>query len=781
MRHLLYFFISITISFQSYADWFTFNNIHKSDSFPSHIDNATYDISPTKMVVAGNYIELDKVFADPKITSINPMHIYIYADTLHIKNSTLITLENRTLTIIARNITGKRTTVYMPKSPANRAGVSLVADKLESDFDVILISDDFQVQNLKSLKEDTGISVSLWNGIFSTINLPNSFSGFIQGNNTEMGKLLEAAFDLSLLTYDQNPTTSRDIATWTEKLLRTSEDAKNNDPRLKNLYFNAVRQVQFEETFQSYDNYVPSLDRTLYEDTYNEYLENLTIIEENYNEFIKDKNDSKARRETGLFMLNKTENIIKSEELIIEKKESNILTLEKGIVDLEQQFQIQERSVRSAQTGYRIGLIHWEKQQKYKMAFEVFTAIASLGEAVAGAVTGDITKLTSVATDIPEAAKEMTGLAKSIKEMVSTLEQVQKVSSSMNDLVKASNSKDGIDNLSAAMSGFIVDTPSISDTNNTWDFLSLDVNKDLKYADSLGVSGALEYLIELEKLIILGKSINGLQLSLSVEQSELIDLNLRQIVRVQEKSGIEDLLSMMEDSVDADRHLESYFTRSINDSKRSMYMALKNYIAAYEYWSLKSSSITPSLNKTVQEYRDELITINYEYNQALLDFQSPPQNFTVRSYKVENQSELKSLIDNGSFVLTIDESDTNFEFFNRVRLHSVRVKINSEDIALGENHYISISSGSEFKDKYKGEVLSFNSQPVSRTFAYTPYDDYIDIILDGSVSEEFKFAYFEPTPFTTWAINLLAFDEYDITEISSIEFEFIGTAIPYVN
>ena len=68
-----------------------------------------------------------------------------------------------------------------------------------------------------------------------------------------------------------------------------------------------------------------------------------------------------------------------------------------------------------------------------------------------------------------------------------------------------------------------------------------------------------------------------------------------------------------------------------------------------------------------------------------------------------------------------------------------------------------------------------------------PTTNDVSIITDGAVANKFEYAYFQPTPFTSWNVTLNNFDKTEqannqyLKDIEQIRVEFLGSGIPNGN
>lgn len=103
-----------------------------------------------------------------------------------------------------------------------------------------------------------------------------------------------------------------------------------------------------------------------------------------------------------------------------------------------------------------------------------------------------------------------------------------------------------------------------------------EVRSNLRYADSLGIRGARNFLLELEKQVLLGKAINSSQLNLVQEQAKLVDLLLTRSTTVSQKERLEEHLQNASDDSIRLELIERELARTSQHFKRPMFIALSS-------------------------------------------------------------------------------------------------------------------------------------------------------------------------------------------------------------
>ncbi|WP_298773483.1 hypothetical protein [uncultured Shewanella sp.] len=778
---------SLFFSLHSQANnWTDFHGLTEPTPLPQHISKSTYEISATSMIVADLQVNLSDVLSDPRIGSEKPTSIVIVADTVTVPSHFVLSLKNQSLFIFARQINGEgHGTITLDSAAQSNEMVGIFTQELTANLSTLAIQPDghYDLTSIQASTLGQGQLITQLTGLHKTQDISGDLSGYLQLNLNGYKTVFEKTFDMAASIYDQNPSLSLKMLTWIESYLRSSPTVLEENPFIANLYLQAANLKQFIEYASQSDNYVPYLDRQLYQNTYSSYLDTMQDYQGQYERFVDQGKTTNVRKIEAELMLDNMKDAIQAEAAIAEQAVLNITELENSLANIKQQFSAQESSVFSARSAFLIGLENWKTKQELQVALEVFTAVSSIGSAMAGAFVGNVEGLNSLAADIPDTAVQLTELALKIKLVAGVLEKVTGAVNGMASLTTTVKRDLLYDKVANNFENLTFTIPSLHESNNAWEVLLIDVRSHLRWASSLGVVGATGYLAELEKLIVYGKSINAVQIDLAQEQSRLVELLIAAEVNKNHLARIETLLADIDNEQNALLELETLFYRNLNSLKRPMFVALSNYEAAFRYWGLSESQVSPSLNKDYLEYKLDLATLNDEYTQALNRFTPSPQDFSINSIEITDPQQLADFAADGSLSVHISQDHSAFNLFDRVRLSTVRVVLQGSQLPTNNDYFIDIESNGEYQDRWQGTEYTFNANPLYRLFGYKLQNGDMNnvqynLITDGGIADQFAFAYFEPTPFSTWSFSLREPSNIDLSLVESIRLEFMGNAIP---
>ncbi|WP_281560794.1 hypothetical protein [Thalassomonas sp. RHCl1] len=771
------------------TDWTDLYGLTEPANLPQKFFAKKEHLSASSMVTADLYVNLSEALFNPQIGAKKPATIVIVADTVEIPDNFAINLKNQSLFIYARRIIGSGSGTISLDGGANSSElVGVFAQEVSASLSTIAFFPDgsYNLDNIGGHELGNGELITVLAGQHQKQTVSGDLSGYLQQNVEGHQQVFEKAFDMAASIYDQNPALSISMLTWVEKSLRASPVVLEQNPFIANLYTQAANLKQFVEFSNRGDNYVPYLDRNLYQSTYASYLDTMQDYQGQFERFSDQGKEVAVRKADAELMLANINDAMVAEAAIAEQAQQNISELETSLAAIQEQFTAQEVSVFTTRSAFLVGLENWKTEQELKVALEVFGAVASLGGAVAGVFVGNVEGLNALAADIPDTAVELTQLSIKIKTVANVLEKVTSAVKGVSDLTNTIKRDIKYDDIATSFENLNFNIPSLHESNNAWEVLLIDVKDQLSWASSLGIDEARPYLAELEKLIVYGKSINAVQIDLAQEQSRLVELLIAAEVNKNRVARIESLIADIDNDQSALAELETAFHRALNSLKRPMFVALANYEAAFNYWGLTRSKVTPSLNKSYLDYKLDLATLDNEYELALNSFSPSPQDFYINSIEITDAQQIADFAADGALSVNIAQDHPAFSLFDRVRLDTVRVVLQGKELPTGTNYFIDINSNGEYQDRWQGNKYTFNANPLYRLFGYQltngeVADTQFSIITDGSIADKFEFAYFEPTPFSTWSLALREPTTVDLSKVESIRLEFSGNAIPKVN
>ncbi|MCC5517282.1 hypothetical protein BCT65_009465 [Vibrio splendidus] len=792
---LLPIIISLSFSPQAFSsDWLELNNLPNSTEYPTWVQSAYSDVGVLSRSTSDLHINLSDWIAEQNLYVTKPSKVVIFADTIEVPKNFNLLVNNQNILIFARKIVGQGTPTFVLGQQGSAASISVIAGEIETPINVLAFQSDGSItRDALTGKIGDGESVVLAGEHYRRTTIDSNITGQMKLASEPFTDIVNRSFDMAASLYDTNPELSLDLINWVEQSLRYSGSVVEDDPILSDLYLQTVAFKQFISFSTKESHYVPYLDKVLYQDKYEAYLKAMVAYQAQWN-IIQDRNTViEDKIEAAKLALANIEDVLRAQTSIITQTQSNIDKIGDSLTEVDSQYKAQELVTLDARTTYLVGVENWKTQQQLKAALAIFKAIAEIGSAVSGVFTGNLSgvnDLTEQLAKTPEALEKAKNLVTNIKSVTGIIDSVTKTISGISQLTADIKSTIKFQKISEAMDGFNFNIPTINESNLAWDLMITEIRSNLRYADSLGIKGTRQYLLELEKQVLLGKAINITQLNFAQEQAKLVDLLLTNNVTINQQQRLNDAIGGYQIDTDNFDSIERELSRVLMHFKRPMYVALSNYVQAYEYWALKPSEITPSLNKSYLDYQFDLASIESEYVNALSSFQPAPQDFTIDNYTISSPEQLESFATTGQLNFSIPLEQVQLCSFDRVRLSTVRVFLEGENLPYGKQFNLRVSSSGNYADRYENQDYQFSSNPVSRAFYYRlddPTTNDISIISDGAVANEFEYAYFQPTPFTSWNVTLNNFDKTEqannqyLKDIEQIRVELLGSGIPNGN
>ncbi|MBW3695897.1 hypothetical protein EK599_09335 [Vibrio sp. T187] len=784
--------ISLSLSPYAYSsDWLELNNLPHNIEYPSWQTDAYNDVGLVSRATSDLHINLNDWIAEQNLYVTKPTKIVVFADTIEVSENFNLVVNNQNILIFARKIVGSGTPTFVLGQQGSAASVTVIADEIESPINVLAFQSDGSVSRESLTGGDTnGASVVLAGERYRKSDIEGNIAGQMKLARTPFADILNRSFDMAASLFDTQPEVSLQLINWIEKNMRFAGSVVEEDTLLSDLYLQTVAFKQFIKFNTTENNYVPYLDKSLYQDKYAAYLDAMVAYQSQW-DIVTDRNTAITDKvESAKLALANVVDVLNAQQSIIKQTEGNIDKIGDSLTEIDSQYKAQELVTLSARTTYLVGVENWKTQQQLNAALAIFKAIAEIGSAVSGVFTGNLSgvnDLTDQLAKTPEALEKAKNLVTNIKSVTGVIDSVTKTIAGIAQLTADVKSTIKQQKISEAMDGFNFNIPTINESNLAWDLMLTEVRSNLRYADSLGIKGARNYLLELEKQILLGKSINTTQLNFAQEQAKLVDMLLTNNVTKNQQARLTTAIDGYQSDSEGFASIERELSRILMHFKRPMYVALSNYVQAYEYWALKPSELIPSLDKTYLDYKFDLASIENEYVNALSSFHPAPQDFTIDNYVISGEEQLTSLLETGQLNFSIPLEQAQFCSFDRVRLSTIRVYLEGENLPYGKQLNMRISSAGNYQDRYADETFQFSSNPLSRAFYYRlddPTTNDVSIITDGALANKFEYAYFQPTPFSAWNLTLNNFDETNssnneyLQDVEQVRVEFLGSGIP---
>ncbi len=791
MKKLIALAVVMSASHTSFAsEWLESNHLPHYLSYPERLDSVDAKQDQVTRTVSALHVNLNNWIEEQDLYRTKPNTVHIFADTIEISQNFNLLVNNQNIIIFARKIIGRGSPNIVLGKEGAVSSITIIAQDIETPFSVSAHQADGSIKYERvDLKNTSGTSILLAGKNYRKVDLTKNYASSLQLGKDSFSGVINRSFDMAASIYDQEPETSLKMLNWLEESMRKSGNTVANDPVLEDLYLQTLAFQSFAQQSSRKNNFVPYLDRSLYQNKFAAYLDTMMAFEEKRERVTQTHNSIQDKIQNARLAGDNIKDVLKTQNIIIEQSEQNVTKLLAGIRDIKAQYNAQELIALSAGTKYRTGVDKWQRDQKVKAGLAVFKALVELGGAISGVFTGNLSAANDLqeqlTKEVPEALDRAKNLVTNIKNITDVIEKVSKTVDGINNLGGEIKTASKLNKLFKKVEEFKFNTPSLNESNLAWDKMLIEVKSNLRYAHEKEIKGAREYLIELEKQILLGKAINAAQLNLIQKQAELVDLILTRKVTIRQSERLNSYIDEAGKDEKAQQLMEQELYRMSVHFKRPMFVALSNYVAAYNYWSLSSNSrVKPSLNKPYYEYQEDLATIASDYNDALNNFRPGPQPFNVTDIIIKDKEQLNALVTEGKFNFNIPLEQKQFCSLDRVRLDSIRIYLLGKELPQGKTFNLEISNSGSYQDRHRQNKFNFSAEPMKRSFIYVlddPKSNAVREVLDGKLAEQYGLKYFEPTPFSDWSVRVKNFktsnNDY-LKYIESLRIEFKGKAIP---
>lgn len=309
-----------------------------------------------------------------------------------------------------------------------------------------------------------------------------------------------------------------------------------------------------------------------------------------------------------------------------------------------------------------------------------------------------------------------------------------------------------------------------------WDEFQLEVDQLMGGIVTMGVPKAADFQLQLKLVGVYSKALIDAQVAVLTRQQEYDTLSRQRRIA---QNDIQRLSNQIKVLVSADQlslAQQNRFFALMLASKISLFTRIVYHHAAFTYWAMRMPRVRSQLVQPVAVLRQQFARLEQDYNEVLTSFSPPPQEFSKIEVAFTRPLLLETLVQGKPITVTIDPTEAAFSGFDRVRVNTVRVWLRGVRPA-DHYAYIRLTSSGSYADRFRGQVQSFITNPIERVFQYHLGTGAVRV--DGQVADEQRYAYFEPSPFTSWTISLPAANNVglDLSGLHAIVLEFSGSLI----
>ncbi|WP_282131261.1 hypothetical protein [Pseudoalteromonas aliena] len=776
---LLSLLIGCTFASQA-ATWSDLYQLKSSDNLPTVTMKSQQRVDDQNYLVSALHLNLNDVLNNAKDHST----IVIAADTVEINRNMLFDAPNKRIFIVARKIIGNGTlSINLDTQKAQASTLVLVADSVEAKINIVTAhsSSDGELERFSVEPKSFGTLYQVFQGNKFTRPISSDLISLISVHKEYILDVFEKSFDMAVSIYDQNPALSLEMLTWAESILNSAHSVRESTSQSKNFYLQLANFKQFLSYATINENYVPSLSLDFYKLTLKTYIEAMEAYQGSYNNFKQQGRSLESKRQDLTLMQDNLSDVAAAEQRIISRSVEQLNSLVKTLGEQKNSFQAQDNNVFDSALVFETGISDYKQDKISEIGLKVIGTVVNAGKALAGAAGGDVSGLTELIASLPETIKEINELKTKIDDIASLMQRVQTVGGQLDSLSKKTANPFSSSELAFEFNRLNALIPTKEESNRIWNEFLITAKAQMKKAIDEDIDGSSDYLVAIEKLINHGKAIVAVEIDVAQEQSRQIDLRITADAKLKQISRIDEFLQNNLNSLDEVQQMEEQLFRTLNNLKRPIFVALTNYQAAFNYWSLGEAIVTPSLNQTYQEYRRDLALLREQEAASLERFNPRPQDFMLTIDNLNAPQQLVDFAKDGEMSFTLSLDNANFSQFDRVRLDEVNVVIEGNELSENQRYDIEVRSSGHYLDRFKGQPYQFSAESLYRLVSYELLDSQLSriaLITSGAIAGDYAINYFEPTPFTTWSIKLKQPELYDLSKVENIKVSFKGNAIP---
>lgn len=764
----------------------------------------------------GLYLNLGEIATEILQSPFNPPLVQIFADVLAIPEALSWPIQNGVLMIVARRVeVGKDVAITIDYQTGTLSSLVLYCDELQGPLTVTAITEENGGAKhwgfpLTAAPASGGEQILIREGIPTRV-----ARSFAQGLPIELPQnvadYLSTEFIYASLFYDQRPELALGMFTWIKNWSSASNELLGQFLRSASMVALLSQQAAAKANGATF---VPFLSAQIYTQLVAAYVTEAQDYENNYLALTTQKVVTAENiKIVETLLANKVlQNKFVAQSCV--QAESNYNGAMAAVTAARAQFETAQRLVQATQIDFKDkGVPEWERQKILDAVISLATAIGTFavgiagmmgGNEAAGAVSAEAAVQGAKAVEsAAQAGSEIAAKAKKLgdimKSLTTAVDALQKVYAFSTQVITAAQDIRGATGAAATMQKMDVFTGGADITATAaWQVYQLNADDALSGPISDGVGYASELKLAIDTVASYGQALAAAQVAAIQAGQQYAQLQLQLTLAEDQQAQLQSLVASLKVGDQFSAAVMQAFYRRYIDVKSALFAALENYRASYYYWALQASSVSAQIVNPIQTIDSglaDLTAITLDTENALSRFSNPPQTMAKQQVVITDPKILASFRNTltATWVLGLDE--VAFQAKDRVRISRVRIWL--EGLEVPTDDYIlsfRISNNGIYEDRYKSVPYQFTARPLEREFEYrvSPNNEgnsdrqfnkngssYAYIETDGSVEGFVAYAYFEPTPFSQWTVQLTnAPKELDLSNLQRITMEFAGSLIP---
>ena len=598
---------------------------------------------------------------------------------------------------------------------------------------------------------------------------------------------LVTTFTYATLWLDSDPATAASMFSWIQAMTAGSDEGAE-------LFAQSAALGALLAVSATSSAFVPQLSQSVYTDLATAYAATAAAVESQMRTVQDDQQAVSARIDAANGMLASAADQSAFATGLIAEQQASVASAQSASDQAVALLTAQGAEVDRAKVAFQNGLAEYQANQQISALFTLYGVVVDLAAAIPGFfVFGlEAQAAAQAAEAAAKAGDALKNVAASIKAITSALASLSKVYQLAQTIASAAKTLSSVKTLSSLVTGLGPEGGTgqnlLADAD--WQIIQLQADSALKTAVTVGVPGASDYQLALDKLVVYGRTCVAAQVQTIQASQRLADLLVQSMYARRQVDRVKaSIAALQAGQAPDDDCLQQLFLRYL-DAKGWLFLALRNYILSYQYWALQSSSVSPSMLDDVAQLQGDLAAVQQDRQKGLLAFK--PQAIQDKVITIDDPDVIAALRAGGSASFPVTQDAAVFHGWDRVRLDQVRFWIEGAKPGSGGTVYVGFNTSSTYQDRLDGRTFTFTSLPLpvmafqyrvdsapanaEWTFA-NGTSGHVEV--DGAVADEEKYAYFEPTPFTTWTITISPDNNpgVDLSGVESIQMQVAGSGV----
>ncbi len=757
------------------------------------------------------YLDLADIKRTLAASGESPEIVTLYADVLNIPAGTTWLAHDAMLIYARRVQVGPGATVHLDYRSDQVASLVLFCSEIQGTVEVVATTEQEgqphpAVFPISVPPETGGVQVHAVNG------MPvQSLLTWAQGISTTptdvFQQTLTTEFIYASLLIDEHPAIALGQLAWTKNWSAQS-------PVLEGLLFRSASLLTLlssqVEARSNGATFVPYLTRQVYTELATAFVSQATQYETEYGQLSTQKLVTDEFISSAKALLDNQTYQSQYADVLQAQAKTNYENAVAAVQVSETAFAKAQNAARLVKIDFEdVGIPAWIREKIKDAIVKLGTAVITFGVGIGEMLLGDgaagaasagaavegaqaVEQTAKAGSEIAKLAKELSDTMKQLKKLVEALEKVYNLSKELvaaaGDIEHAQAYATNLKNMNV-----LTDGTDLSATY-MWQVYQLNADATLQGPIDQGVEYAKQLKLAVDAVAIYGQALAAAQLSAIQAGQQYSQAVWRHQLSQQQQQRLEQEVDSLETGEQPTVSMMQQLYLRYIDAKSSLFAAIEGYRASYMYWALQQSPIEPSIIESVEGLDNGLASLTkiaLDNANALSHFSPAPQSLTSKSIVIDDPTVLGALRQSATTSWNVGLDASTFEGFGRVRLSCVRIWLEGAKPTAGHAVNIIISTLGSYLDRLDGSNYQFMSKPLQRDFTYTVSDrdggaawkfedgSFGDIEVDGSVDKEVSYAYFAPTPFAQWSIDLTKHNPgLDLSGVTKITIEFAGSVIP---